>query len=108
MLTGIRLKEKVTSFGKRMKGIAHPHRLGILYLLAHGPMCTHDIAGNADLPENLIVHHLFVLEHAGWVRKKKQGRTVTYTIQERAFGDFYRLFVDTPFYHLKLMKRLKK
>ena len=97
MLSGTRLKEKVKPFTKRMKGIAHTHRLAILYLLAHEPMEVRDITDNVGVAENLVAHHLKQMYLAGWVLKTKQGRNVTYRLNEKAFFELNRMIADTPF-----------
>lgn len=106
MITGIRLHEKIKPFGKRMHGIAHEHRLAILYTLAYGELPLHDIVLDVDRPENLVAHHIDVLMKSGWVTKRKKGREVFYRLNEHGFFELFRLFVDTPFYHETLKKRL--
>ena len=85
MTIGKKLHEKVKPHAKRIAGIAHPHRLAILYLLAHDPMWVRDLVNYLGLPENLISHHLKQMYEAGWVSKEKQGRTVTYRLNEKTF-----------------------
>lgn len=106
-MTGIRLKEKVTPFGKKMRAIAHELRLAILYLLAHGELPLHEIVLDVDEPENLVAHHIKLLAETGWVGKRKEGRETYYFIKERGFFELFRMLVDTPFYHTILMRRLK-
>ena len=56
MTIGKKLHEKVKPHAKRIAGIAHPHRLAILYLLAHDPMWVRGpgklsgASGKFDLP----------------------------------------------------------
>jgi len=104
MLTGIRLKEKVKQYAKHMRGIAHGHRLGIIYLLAHQPMEVRDITSNIDLAENLVSHHLKQMYQSGWVVKTRVGRRVTYKLNEKAFFELNRFLTDTPFQRSILAK----
>ncbi len=104
MLTGGRLKEKVKPFAKHLRGAAHPHRLAIIYLLAHDPMEVRDIVDNLGLAENLIAHHLKQMHLSGWVVKTRQGRSVTYRLSEKAFFELYRLLDNTPFARQVLSK----
>ena len=108
MITGIRLKEKIQPFGKRMRGLGHDCRLSILYTLAFGELPLHEIVLDVDKPENLVAHHIGILIKSGWVGKRKVGREVFYRLNERAFFELFRLFTDTPFFHQTLSKRLKE
>ncbi len=97
MLTGGRLKEKSKLFAKRMKALAHPHRLAIIYLLANDPMWVRDLVDHLNIPQNLIAHHLKQMYLAGWVLKTKEGRHVTYRLNDKAFFELNRFLADTPF-----------
>jgi len=97
MVTGARLKEKVKPYAKRIRAIAHPHRIAILYLLAHDPLWVRDIVDHLGLKENLVAHHLKQLNLAGWVVKTREGRNVTYRLNDQAFFEFNKLFTDSPF-----------
>jgi|SRR3990167_5605751 len=107
MLTRSKLKEKVQPFAKRIRGVAHDHRLAILYVLAHNQLEAKDIVDALGVPENLVAHHLKQMYITGWVLKTKQGRSVTYRLNEKAFFEFNRLFTDTPFDRQVLSKYYK-
>jgi len=107
MLTGIRLKEHVTPFARRLTAASHPLRLAILHVLCSGDMRTGDIASNVDIPENLAVHHLMNLTATGWVTKNRLGKTVTYHLNDKAFFDWYRVFADTAFGREVISKKVK-
>jgi DNA-binding transcriptional ArsR family regulator len=107
MITGIRLKEKVKPFAKKMQGIAHPIRLSILYLLAFKDYPLHEIAENLDHPPNLVSHHMKTLLSSGWVEKKKWSRYMYYHIKHRMLFDWYRLFFGTPLEKEVISKKLQ-
>ncbi|HUD19913.1 MAG TPA: metalloregulator ArsR/SmtB family transcription factor [Patescibacteria group bacterium] len=107
MLTRARLREKVKPFARRIHGVAHTHRLAILYLLAHEPMEVNEITDHLGLAENLVSHHLKQLYLGGWVLKLQRGRLITYRLNEKAFFEFNRLFEDTPFEKEVLSKYFK-
>ena len=96
MLTGVRLKEKVKPLAKKIQAAAHPHRLAILYLLAHDSMWPRDFVDALGLAESLVAHHLKQLYRNGWVTKSRIGKHVTYQLKSEAFGEVTKLFVDTP------------
>ncbi len=105
MVTGKRLHEKVKPFASRVRGIAHPHRLAILYLLAHDPLEVRDIVDYLGLAENLVSHHLKQMHTTGWLLKEKVGRIVTYRLNEKAFLEVKKLLADTPFERQFLSKK---
>ena len=107
MLTGIRLKEKTKIFAPKMEALAHPHRLGILYILAYGELPLHEIVNNIDEPENLISHHIKKLFETGWVGKRSEGRQTYYFLKEKGFFELFRMLIETPFYRNILTKQLK-
>jgi len=106
MVTGVRLKERVKPFAKRMEGIAHPIRLSILYILAFKEYPLHEIAENLDYKPNLVSHHLTILQSSGWVEKKKWKQYVYYHLKHRVLFDWYRLFNETPLAKEVIAKKL--
>lgn len=108
MLTKSRLREKVSPFARRFRGIAHVHRLSILYLLAHLPHEVYQIVDATGLPENLVSHHLKQLYTSGWVLRTKTGRHITYKLNEKAFFELERFVAGTPFERDVLSKYKKE
>ena len=98
MTTGKRLLGKVAPFVTMVKGLAHPHRVAILYLLAHDELWMKDIVRDLGVAENLVAHHLKEMVNAGWVKKSRQGRHVTYALNKKAFHEIPKLLADTPFW----------
>ena len=97
MLSGVRLKQKVTPYANMLRGASHMHRLSMLYLLAQEPMTAKDILQHIKLSPPLIAHHLKALYGSGWITKTKYGRLVTYYLDPRAFRAFQKFILDTPF-----------
>lgn len=97
MLSSGRLKEKSKLFAKKLRVLAHPHRLAILYLLAHDPQWVRDLVNYLNIPENLIAHHLKQMHIGGWVEKSREGRHVAYRLNEKAFFELNRFLEGTPF-----------
>lgn len=106
-MTGIRLNEHTAPFARRLAAASHPLRLSILHVLCSGEMRTGEIAKNVDIPENLAVHHLMTLTACGWVTKKRLGKSVTYSLNARAFFDWYRVFADTAFGRDVISKKVR-
>ena len=85
MLSGVRLKQKVSPLAVKLNVVGNISRLSILYLLAHEPMSVADIIGRVKLSAPLVSHHLKKLYAAGWVRKTVYGKLVTYYLEDAAY-----------------------
>jgi DNA-binding transcriptional ArsR family regulator len=59
-----------------LTAISHPSRRAIIGLLADGPARFTDIAKPFDTALNAVTKHLKLLERAGLIERKKQGREV--------------------------------
>jgi DNA-binding transcriptional ArsR family regulator len=98
MTTGKRLLQRVAPFSRMIKGLAHPYRISIVYLLAHDPMWGEDIAEALHIKENLLMHHLNAMYAAGWVSKEQDGRHKLYKLREKTFRELPKLIMDTQFW----------
>jgi len=97
MTSGKRLLAKVAPFARMARGISNDYRLAILYLLAHEPMCPEDIIRHLPVAQNLVAHHLRAMVEAGWLKKRRIGGHVQYTLQKKTCREFPKLLIDTPF-----------
>ncbi|PWU13292.1 MAG: transcriptional regulator [Bdellovibrio sp.] len=59
-----------------MTAISHPTRRAIIGQLAHGPATFLDVAKPFNTALNAVTKHLKLLERAGLVERRKQGREV--------------------------------
>ena len=59
-----------------MTAISHPTRRAIIGQLANGPATFLDIAKPFDTALNAVTKHLKLLERAGLIERRKQGREV--------------------------------
>lgn len=64
-----------------LTAISHPTRRAIIGRLAHGPARFLDIAEPFDTALNSVTKHLKILERAGLIERKKQGREVLISFQ---------------------------
>lgn len=71
----------------RFRALADPVRLQVLDLLADGPMCVCDLRDALAIAGNLLSHHLKVLRKAGLVTSERDGRWVTYRLDEAAVSE---------------------
>src|SRR5215468_5501664 len=66
-----------------LTAISHPTRRAIIGRLANGPATFLDIAEPFDTALNAVTKHLKLLERAGLIERKKQGREVYISLQGR-------------------------
>ena len=59
-----------------MTAVSHPTRRAIIRQLADGPARFLDIANRFDTALNAVTKHLKLLERAGLIERRKQGREV--------------------------------
>jgi DNA-binding transcriptional ArsR family regulator len=59
-----------------LNAISHPIRRAIIGKLANGPARFSDIAEPFDVALNAVTKHLKLLERAGLIERRKQGREV--------------------------------
>jgi DNA-binding transcriptional ArsR family regulator len=64
-----------------LTAISHPTRRAIIGQLANGPARFLDIAKPFDTALNAVTKHLKLLERAGLIERKKQGREVYITFR---------------------------
>src|SRR6201990_3139305 len=59
-----------------LTAISHPTRRAIIEQLANGPARFRDVAKPFDIALNAVTKHLKLLERAGLIERRKQGREV--------------------------------
>jgi len=64
-----------------MIAVSHPSRRAIIEQLSTGPARFLDIAGSFDTALNAVTKHLKLLERAGLIERKKQGREVMISLK---------------------------
>jgi DNA-binding transcriptional ArsR family regulator len=64
-----------------LTAIAHPTRRAIIGQLANGPARFLDIAEPFDVALNAVTKHLKLLERAGLIERRKQGREVIISLR---------------------------
>lgn len=98
MTGGQRLLKKVEPYAEILRGISHPHRLAILYILAHGETWPEDIARHLPIPRPLVAHHIKEMVETGWLTKKRIGKHVLYRISKKTMKSLPALITNTPFW----------
>lgn len=66
-----------------LKTISEPNRLKIICILKRGRLCECEIIECLQLRQNLISHHLNILEKASLIRSKRKGRKIFYSLNKK-------------------------
>ncbi len=84
-------EEDLASEIKVFKAAADATRLRILKLLAGGELCICEIMLALKKPQSSISHNLSILEDAGLVKERKEGKWCRYSISDGAVLDMINL-----------------
>lgn len=63
-----------------IKALGDPTRLKIIYLLTYGELCVCEIINVLDKPQPTVSHHLNILKKAGFLKWRKEGVWVHYSL----------------------------
>ncbi len=74
--------EELKPLSKMFKALGDETRLGIVNLLRTREMCVCEIMAALNLTQPTASHHLMILENAGLVKDRKEGKWVFYRIAE--------------------------
>ena len=101
-----------------LTALSHPTRRAIIGQLANGPARFLDIAKPIDTALNAVTKHLKLLERAGLIERKKQGREVIISFRGERLRDvavwvngyeqFWNERLDTFEQYFKSKKEKKK
>jgi ArsR family transcriptional regulator, arsenate/arsenite/antimonite-responsive transcriptional repressor len=79
----------VTRLGQAAKALGHPKRIAILNALMQGVQCNCEIAAQLGIADNLISHHMRILEETGLVQSERDpddARWIYYSIDPQALA----------------------
>ncbi|MDD1749516.1 MAG: metalloregulator ArsR/SmtB family transcription factor [Methanothrix sp.] len=84
-------EEELTAEMKVFKAAADATRLKILKLLTGGELCIGELMLALKRPQSSISHNLSILEDAGLVKERKEGKWCRYRISDEAVIDMIGL-----------------
>jgi DNA-binding transcriptional ArsR family regulator len=67
----------------RLAALGNEHRLRMVEMLRTGERCVCEITPAFSLDPSVVSRHLSLLEHAGIVRSRREGRRVLYRLADR-------------------------
>lgn len=75
-------KKGMRRLGKVFKALGDQKRLSILMLLNHREMCVCEVMAALDMTQPTASHHLSILEEAGLIRDRREGRWIFYSLSD--------------------------
>ena len=84
-------EEDLTAEIKVFKAVADATRLSILKLLTGGELCICEIMLALKKPQSSISHNLSILEDAGLIKERKEGKWCLYRISDGTVMDMVNL-----------------
>ena len=62
--------------------LSDPTRLKIVFVLKHGELCVHEIAGAIGLSISAVSHQLRLLKTAKMVKNRRNGKMIYYSLDD--------------------------
>jgi ArsR family transcriptional regulator len=84
-------EEELAAEMKVFKSVADATRLKILKLLSGGELCIVELMLALKRPQSSISHNLSILEDAGLVKERKEGKWCRYRISDDSVYDMLNL-----------------
>lgn len=72
--------KQIEDSAKLLKVLSDVNRIKILCILSQEKICVCDLAERLELAQNLVSHHLKVLEESEILEKKRDGNQIFYSI----------------------------
>lgn len=79
------------AYSLMLKAMAEPNRLKIIDLLSCGTLCACDILEHFEFSQPTLSHHMKVLQNAGIVSAKKEGKWQHYTLEPAFITGFQEM-----------------
>lgn len=86
--------------------LGDPTRAGLVERLARGPASLSDLAAPYDMTLTAVRKHVGVLEEAGWLTRRKQGRVVTCTLRPEPLDELAGWLTDRRTFWTGALDRL--
>ena len=74
--------DSATELAEIFRLMGDPSRLRIILACSGEPICVGDVAGQLELPQSLVSHHLRLLRAARLVRSERRGKQVFYCLAD--------------------------
>jgi DNA-binding transcriptional ArsR family regulator len=79
-----------------IKALGDPTRLKIIHLLLNGELCVCEIISALEKPQPTISHHLNILKKAGFLKWRKEGVWIHYSLTNPKIIDNLNEIIKKP------------
>jgi len=86
--------DQFEEYSGKLKSLSDPTRLKILYLLSDGELCVCEIIGALDKPQSSISHHLNILKKSGFIKGRKDGVWIHYSLTSPKITDIVKGLIE--------------
>ena len=86
--------EDIEEYSSKLKALSDSTRLKILYLLSNGELCVCEIMSALDKPQSSISHHLNILKNLGFIKGRKEGVWIHYSLKHPKIADKIKELIE--------------
>ena len=86
--------EMLTTLAETFSALADSNRMKILFALAATELCVCDLAAVVGVSESAISQHLRVLRSLRWVKGRRNGRMVYYSLDDQHVRELLRVELE--------------
>ena len=86
--------EVLADLAETFSALADSNRMKILFALATTELCVCDLASVVGISESAISQHLRVLRSLRWVKGRKEGRMVYYSLEDQHVRSLLKLELE--------------
>ncbi len=86
--------DMLITLAETFSALADSNRMKILFSLATTELCVCDLASVVGVSESAISQHLRVLRSLRWVKGRRDGRLVYYSLEDQHVRDLLRMELE--------------
>ena len=90
----LRDRDAFVELADTFAALGDPNRAKIVYSLMDHELCVCDVAAAVGITESATSQHLRVLRNLRWVRHRKEGRLVYYSLQDEHVRQLMEIGID--------------
>ncbi len=94
ILSKVPTEDEAIDASELFSQLSCPTRIRLLSILALDQICVCELAGMLGISQPAVSHHLRMLRQSGFVRYKKQGKQVQYSISDSPGGRLLRTIIQ--------------
>jgi DNA-binding transcriptional ArsR family regulator len=76
------------------KALGDPTRVRIIHALLQSKLCVHDLTIVLGMGQSAVSHQLRILRNMRIVKRRKEGKTVYYSLDDEHVAQIFRLTLD--------------